>query len=427
MIETVLGRHGFIQKTEEGGAEYVAVARQTVRDHLITAGWFTEGQLSTALHDGAEYAKPTRARYSRKQCLYLIEKSEEDRLQPWDRMAAMSPRIIVLLCTALQLLCTNGIICFALCSFSPLGEAAKQKQKQAGVALQDARRHPPNRMFMRSNPDATAHGYSATSERGHTDGRDGSVVLSVVTTGIFLMAEKQTSIRRRLHIPTYASWGVMPDWLLLLLLGLLGLLGYLEAQLFRKIDTEELLGLFSPWVLWHLSVERDLLLAFILVEVVLYGNLGADRANYVQRHSSRVSKETLPRRLKRHGHPHICHSHASMGRSETGITADNGLVCRSPMNTRTSRNRMLPMTPVMAVEAGRQLGRCAAVSAVKRSAEESSWRLLHAVAVGCLSGTESTIGALAWLRVTQVLPIVRRQKPYSVKRPLYSALRREST
>ena len=48
VIETVLGRHGFIQKTEEGGAEYVAVARQTVRDHLITAGWFTEEQLVPA-------------------------------------------------------------------------------------------------------------------------------------------------------------------------------------------------------------------------------------------------------------------------------------------------------------------------------------------------------------------------------------------
>lgn len=60
-IKATLARHGFIQRTEEDGKEHFSAARQTVRDHLIAASWFTEEQLFTAFEDGRERQKPTKA------------------------------------------------------------------------------------------------------------------------------------------------------------------------------------------------------------------------------------------------------------------------------------------------------------------------------------------------------------------------------
>jgi hypothetical protein len=60
VIKATLNRYGNPQKIEESGKEHVAVDRKAVRKHLIDAGWFSEGQLSTAFQDGKEFGKPTR-------------------------------------------------------------------------------------------------------------------------------------------------------------------------------------------------------------------------------------------------------------------------------------------------------------------------------------------------------------------------------
>jgi hypothetical protein len=70
-IKATLNRYGAPQKTGDDGKEYVAVARQTVRTRLIDTGWFSEGQLSTALRDGVEYAKPTRAALTAESNAYI--------------------------------------------------------------------------------------------------------------------------------------------------------------------------------------------------------------------------------------------------------------------------------------------------------------------------------------------------------------------
>ena len=70
-IKATLNRHGAPQKTGDDGKEHIAVARQTVRTRLIETGWFSEGQLSTALHDGVEYAKPTRAALTAESNAYI--------------------------------------------------------------------------------------------------------------------------------------------------------------------------------------------------------------------------------------------------------------------------------------------------------------------------------------------------------------------
>lgn len=77
VIKATLNRYGSPQQTEESGKEHVAVDRKAVRKHLIDAGWFSEGQLSTAFNDGKEFGKPTRAALSDENNYYRSLKNKK--------------------------------------------------------------------------------------------------------------------------------------------------------------------------------------------------------------------------------------------------------------------------------------------------------------------------------------------------------------
>jgi hypothetical protein len=70
-IKATLNRYGSPQKIGDDDKEHVAVSRQTVRTRLIETGWFSEGQLSTALQDEKEYEKPTRAALTAESNAYI--------------------------------------------------------------------------------------------------------------------------------------------------------------------------------------------------------------------------------------------------------------------------------------------------------------------------------------------------------------------